>query len=70
MRKEEVKLLPLVDDTVFYIDNPEDFIEKLLELTHRLGRGHDGGGVGSPSHLAPPTHLDNFQIILKTTHSA
>ena len=28
--------------------------------------GQDGGGVGSSSHLSPPTYLDNFQIILKT----
>ena len=28
--------------------------------------GQDDGGVGSPSHLSPPTYLDNFQIILKT----
>ena len=31
--------------------------------------GKDGGGVGSPSHLSPPTYLDNFQIILKTYES-
>ena len=30
------------------------------------GRALDGGGVGSPGHLSPPTYLDNFQIILKT----
>ena len=28
--------------------------------------GQDGRRVGSPSHLSPPTYLDNFQIILKT----
>ena len=28
--------------------------------------GQDSGAVGSPSHLAPPTYLDNFKIILKT----
>ena len=31
-----------------------------------MGVGQDDRGVGSPSHLSPPTYLDNFQIILKT----
>ena len=35
------------------------------ELIKRRAR-QDGRGVGSPSHLSPPTYLDNFQIILKT----
>ena len=28
--------------------------------------GQDGGRVVFPSHLSPPTYLDNFQITLKT----
>ena len=28
--------------------------------------GQSGGGVGSPTHLSPPTYLDNFQTILNT----
>ena len=28
--------------------------------------GQNGGRVGSPSQLSPPTYLDKFQIILKT----
>ena len=28
--------------------------------------GQDGRGVGSSSHLSPPTYVDNFQSILKT----
>ena len=31
-----------------------------------MREGQDGGGVGSSPHLAPPTYLDYFQIILKT----
>ena len=27
--------------------------------------GQNGGRVGSPSHLSPPSYLDNLQIILK-----
>ena len=30
------------------------------------GAGQYGGGVGPPSHLSPPTYLDNFQVILNT----
>ena len=28
--------------------------------------GQDGRGVGSSTHLAPPTYLDDFQNILNT----
>ena len=30
------------------------------------GPGQHGGRVGSPSHLSPPTYLDNFQIVQET----
>ena len=32
MGREEVKLSLYADDTILYIENPEDFIQKLLEL--------------------------------------
>ena len=35
-------------------------------VSEQAGAGQDGGRVGSPSHLFPPTYLDTFQIILKT----
>ena len=40
------------------LDDPQKYAE--------WEAGQDGGRVGSPSHLSPPTYLDNFQIILKT----
>ena len=50
----------------------EQLWEKLKETTSVLSSnsleeaGQDSRRVGSPSHLSPPTYLDNFQIILKT----
>ena len=32
----------------------------------KIGVGEEGEEVGSPSHLAPPTYLDDFQTFLKT----
>ena len=40
--------------------------ESQFKSTVIKGAGQEGGGVGSPTHLSPPTYLDNLQIILKT----
>ena len=36
--KEEVKLLLFVDDTILYIENPEDATRKLLDLVNEFGK--------------------------------
>ena len=38
IRKEEVKLSPLADDMILYIENPKDNIRKLLELISEFSK--------------------------------
>ena len=41
----------------------------LNKKTFEKGGRQDDRGVGSSTHLVPPTHLDNFQIVLNTYES-
>ena len=42
-----------------------DINENKNTKIQNIGRGQDGGRVGSPSHPSPPNYLDNLQLILK-----
>ena len=38
IRKEKVKLFLFTDDVILYIENPEDTVRKLLELTREFSK--------------------------------
>ena len=38
IRKEKVKLFLFTDDMILYIENPEDTVRKLLELTREFSK--------------------------------